>query len=172
MPYAKHTEGNATVFEVTPEPIPFPGSLPIWGAVIFCWLPFTGFAGVVGYAALVGVLFLIAKGIHRLWTNLKDRRPAAFKVSRDGIVVGQRTIAVADIHRLVVRNSQNPNTEIVVSKPKIGMEIARQQRASITARCYKLTVEAGGAATLLAGGLDEVGVAGLSTDVARALGME
>jgi hypothetical protein len=174
--YSKQQEGNATVFTVTPA------TPPKFVAAIG--------AGAVGVILGLGIIsdmqglaiFIIALGGYAIWYGLKrDLRPkgykesATFRVTPETIEAAGKTFKKDDIHRILIRNGISDQE---VSPGGGGMEITvsgaqaagMMYRARVGTIANGLSVETGGKATIIAGGMDATTAFGLLTDVSRILG--
>jgi hypothetical protein len=132
-----------------------------------------GFGTVLFFGSLAALAF---------WLGRRDGRPAPhrtvsrFRVSPQAIELQGRTFSKRDIHRLLLRNgktSHESSLVIVPGQPGAVSAAAREQHdARVAQVCYGLTVEAGGKAYLLAGGMDETTAFGLLQEVTRILGAD
>jgi hypothetical protein len=170
--YTKREEGGMTVFDVTPA------TPPKFGAAIG--------AGAVGSLLGLGMIasggiFLLALGGFAIWYGMKRdirpkgyKEPATFRVTGNSVEAGGRTFKTEDIHRLLIRNGITDQeisfsgTREVSAAEATGMAY----RARVGEIANGLTLESGGKATLLAGGMDSTTAYGLLTDVSKVIGFK
>ncbi len=100
------------------------------------------------------------------------RQPSSFFVSSNAIEVNGKTISKSNIHRVVIRNAYDNTSKIQLTGQTVstGVGIGHDIRNALEQISYSVDVEAGGKATQLAGGMDEVTANGLLTEVNRILG--
>lgn len=166
--YRKSESNGVTTFDVTPAPGPKFGCLLLLGGVVV----------LVGLGMLSdGGIFMIAMGAFALWYGWfrdlrpkEHRSPASFRVKPDGIEVGGRTFATADIHRLLIRNAITDQEvmEVYTDNPNVAAGMAFRAQSAQVANA--LTLETGGKSTFLAGGMDHTTAYGLLHDVSRIIG--
>jgi hypothetical protein len=171
--YDKRPDGNATVFTVTPASAPKFGYMLFIGGVVTL-IGLGGMAGSPGF----GIWFL-AMGGFALWYGWsRDQRPkshrvpSTFRVGSDFIESGGgQRFAKADIHRLQLRNGisdqELPGIQSYTTNANAAAGMAQRAKLSLVAN--SLTVESGGKATMLAGGMDETTAYGLLHDVCKVL---
>jgi hypothetical protein len=169
--YEKRTDGNATTFTVTPAKAPKFMFLVVFGAILMLFgLP----------AIASGGIFFMAMGAFAFWYGwFRDARPkehrnvSRFRVTAEAIEVQGRSVRKNDIHRLILRNG--------ITDQELGMDVynvstaqatGMAHRARLGTICNSLTIEAGGKATFLAGGMDETTAYGLLRDVSDVLGFK
>ena len=178
--YRKTASGDGWTFQVDPA-----------SAVRRKFFAFVGY-GIVGVLVLItlgsgslgtGVVFAIFFGPFAallIWAGRRDWRPkehrtaSQFRVSRNAIELQGRTIVKDDIHRLIVRGRDRFQSSVVTVAGQKGAT------ASAFAQLYNhredqvshgLSVEAGGKAYSLAGGMDETTAFGLYKEVTGILGL-
>jgi hypothetical protein len=172
--YRKRQDGNTTVFDVTAAKAP--KFTTMIGMGIFCIVLGLGFMGSDGGLGIVAFLM----GGFCLWYGwTRDIRPkgykenASFRVTSDTIEANGRRFAKDDIHRLLVRNG--------ISDEELGMVQYDMSAAQASGLAYRakvgtianaLTLESGGKATILAGGLDGTTAFGLLSDVSKVIGFQ
>ena len=168
--YSKSQEGTATVFAVTPAKAPKFTYLIIicagvcllglgMGSAAFVMLPMGGFALWYGWT--------------RDLRKKASRLPVKFRVTPDSIEAEGKTFKVADIHRLLVRNSitdQELNVEVWTTNTNQAAGMA--YRAQVARVANTLNLETGGKSFIIAGGMDETTVMGLLQDVCNVTGMK
>jgi hypothetical protein len=166
--YRKSESNGVTTFEVTPAPAPKFGCLLLLGVVVL----------LVGLSFMAdGGILMMAMGAFALWygwtRDLRpktDRVPSSFRVTATSVEKDGRTFQTSDIHRLIVRNAitAQETMEIYTDNPNVaaGLEF----RALSAKGANALTLESGGKATVLAGGMDHVTAYGLLHDVSRIIG--
>lgn len=168
--YKKLQDGTATVFDVTPAPAPKFTYLLIIGVV--CVLG--------GLLAMPGGLVFVAMGAFALWYGwTRDLRkkpthqPVKFRVTPETIEASGQTFKVADIHRLIVKNSitdEELNVERWTTNTNEAAGMA--YRAQVARVANTLNLEVGGKSYVIAGGLDQTTVVGLLHDVCKVTGMK
>ncbi len=168
--YTKHTEGKATVFDVTPAAAP---------KFIFV-LVIAVFFAVFGLATLkseFGWVLLVIAALFA-WLGWRDMRPkphrgpSTFRVTADAIEAKGQTFPKDDIHRLLLRNGVTDQELLDTYASSTGQKAGVAQRARMARVANGLTVEAGGKSTLLAGGLDETTAYGLLHETCQVLGFD
>jgi hypothetical protein len=169
--YQKRQEGGEVVFTVTPA------SAPKFGYMIGIGVVVT----LIGLASLSTpgfAIWFLAMGGFALWYGWsRDQRPKAhqvpstFRVGPTFIEAGGRRFPKDDIHRLQLRNGITdqdlPGIQTYTSNANAAAGMA--QRARLATVANSLTLEAGGKATMLAGGMDETTAYGLLHEVCRVL---
>lgn len=174
--YKKQQEGNVTVFQVTPADVPKFGTA-IGIGVVSLLLGF-GFMDESGG----GGTFFFVMGAVAIWYGwTRDARPAphhkesTFRVSPESIEVDGKTFKVADVHRVILRNGitdQELNVQVTMTDVPAAAMAGMAHRARIGALANALTIESGGKATFLAGGMDETTAYGLQHDVCAIIGFK
>ncbi len=173
--YHKRQEGGSTVFDVTPAP-----PKKFWLIVVLGGIGVLFGLSTISSEHLLGLIMLGGCGYAVFWAWTHDLRPAehrspsTFRVTPDAIESKGQTWKKADIHRLIVKNGITNNVRalpgVMVEVPTMtAAGAAHRMQVSLTANA--LEVEAGGKATVLAGGMDETTAFGLLTDVSRVLGL-
>jgi len=174
--YEKRQDGNFTVFNVTPAGVPKFGT--IIGIGVFSVLLGFGFMSESGG----GGLFFFAMGAFAIWYGwTRDIRPkphrkeSTFKVSPEVVEVDGKSYRVADIHRMILRNGitdQELDVQVTMTNVPTAAVAGMAYRAKVGRLANALTFEAGGKATLLAGGMDETTAYGLQHDVGQVIGFK
>lgn len=168
--YQKHTDGNATVFNVTPSSPPK-----------FTYLIVIGVIAVLFGLAMPGWVklpFLLLGGLAIWWGCVADprpkahRQPSTFKVSPDAVEANGRTFQKDDIHRLLLRNGVNDEELLDHIATTTGQAAVQAQRERAARIAIGLTLESGGKSTLLAGGMNETTAYGLLHETSRILGFD
>jgi hypothetical protein len=127
--------------------------------------------------AYLWVLGLLVASLTAL-VLLKDHRggnatsPHHFRVSPDGIETQGTFLRKDDIHHLRIRNKFAGSVEITYDVNQgvpIGTTMGLAGRRALAEVAYRVEVEAGGKAYVLAAGLDEVTARGITAEVAKAL---
>lgn len=166
--YEKVREGTATVFKVTPAQAPKFWFMVVFGAILLLGGLSAGGAG----------FFFILMGAFCIWYGwFRDQRPkehrnqSTFRVTAEGIEADGRRFAKDDIHRLILRNGiTDKELDVgVMYNVSAAQGEGMARRARLATISNSLTVEAGGKATLLAGGMDEVTAYGLLREVTSIL---
>jgi len=166
--YTKSESNGVTTFSVTPAPAPKFGCLLLLGAVVL----------LVGLSFMAdGGIFMMAMGAFALWygwtRDLRpktDRVPNSFSVTPTSIEKDGRTVQTSDIHRLIVRNAITDQETMEVYTENANVAAGLEFRAQSARGAHTLTLESGGKATVLAGGMDHVTAYGLLKDVSRIIG--
>lgn len=135
-------------------------------------------AGVVGS----GMAYLWVPGLivaFLAWlVLLKDHRggnpgaPRSFRVNPEGIETDGTFLRKDDIHNLRIRNKFAGGVEIVYDANQgipTGVTMGLAGRRALAKVAYRIEVEAGGKAYVLAAGLDEVTARGVATEIGKAL---
>jgi hypothetical protein len=172
--YQKRTEGDVTVFNVTPASCPKFGYLIFIGVVVIL----LGFGMMGGNSGGGSSIFMFLMGGIALWYGwFRDQRPkphrvpSTFRVGTDFVETGGRRIMKGDIHRLQLRNGitdqELPGISVYTSNTNEAAGMA--QRAKVSMVANSLTVESGGKSTMLAGGMDQTTAYGLLHEVSKLL---
>lgn len=169
--YVKQDEGAWRRLDVMPASPPvlwFPAVLSVMlGAGVVS-------SGGVPYFWVLGVFFALGAGL----VLLKDHRGAdaalsrSFRVGRDGVETAGTLLRSDDIHGLHVRNKFAGDIEIVYDANQgiaTGTVMGLAGRRALAEVAYRVEVEAGGKAHVLAAGLDEDTARALATEVGNAL---
>lgn len=168
--YQKTSAGNVTTFTVTPATPNVIWGFLIAGVVVFLiGLAFGSAGGGAEYMFFVMGALGIWSGLRLDVRPKKDRGPSSFQVTAEGVTIDGRTLARSDMHRLIMRNAvtdQEVIQQIHVGGAQMAGGMVRGAQSRIA---FSLSAEAGGRATWLAGGMDEVTANGLMTDVSRIL---
>jgi hypothetical protein len=111
---------------------------------------------------------------------LKDHRggnpgaPRSFRVNPEGIETDGTFLRKDDIHNLRIRNKFAGGVEIVYDANQgipTGVTMGLAGRRALAKVAYRIEVEAGGKAYVLAAGLDEVTARGVATEIGKALNL-
>ena len=171
--YQKRQEGTATVFDVTPATPPRFMLIVVFG-VGFAIFGLSALAGGSG-AGLLGLLlggWLIWYGLKRDIRPKEHRVASTFRVAPDSIESNGRVIKKDDIHRLLLRNGITDQELLETYTTSAAASAGLAYRAKVAQIANGLTLEAGGKATFLAGGMDETTAYGLLHEVSRILGFK
>ena len=166
--YRKSESNGVTTFTVEPAPVPKFIFVAVLGA----------FAVLLGMSMLPVGVVLMALGGLAIWAGLmRDMRPkehhgpSTFSAAADRIEAGGQIFQAGDIHRLIVRNAvTGEEADITILNPSTGVAAGMGYRAKVAKIANALTLESGGKATVLAGGMDEVTAYGLLQDVSKVVG--
>lgn len=170
--YVKQEDGAWLEFTVKPATAPvlwFPAilSLVLGGSVVGSGLAYLWVLGLV-IASLTALILL------------KDNRggnatsPHRFRVSPDGIETQGTLLRKDEIHHLRIRNKFAGSAEITYNVNQgvpIGTTMGLAGRRALAEVAYRVEVEAGGKAYVLAAGLDEVTARGIMAEVGKALNL-
>lgn len=165
--YKKSANGEATEFSVTPASAPKFWYLIVIGGLVFLG----GFLGLGIFGWLMGG-GAIAYGL------LRDQRPKdhkaamSFSVTPKTIVSGGKTFNKDDIHRLRIANPWIDRAGLDVYTTNANEAAGMAHGMKLGELCYGLTVESGGKAHLLAGGMDRTTAFGLLSDASKVLGLK
>lgn len=166
--YQKSESNGVTTFTVTPaDPPKFIFGLIMGGFFVLFGLMLGGFGIIV--CALAGVL---------IWFSLTDQRPkehravTSFRVSPERVEVGGQSFSREDVHRVIIRNGVTGKEVLEHYTTSASAAAGMAHRAHMARVANALTLESGGRATFLAGGMDEVTAYGLLRDVCKVLGFK
>jgi hypothetical protein len=165
--YKKSVNGETTEFSVTPASAP-----KFWYLIIIGGLIFLG--GLLGLG-IVGVLMgggAVAYGLLRDQRPKEHKAPMTFSVTPTTIVSGGRTFSKDEIHRLKIANPWFDRAGLDVYTTNANQAAGMAHGMKVGELCYGLTVESGGKAHLLAGGMDRTTAFGLLSDTSKILGLE
>ena len=168
--YKKTTRGDGYLFEITPAPKTLGGCAGIFlivllsfmGAILLSSINYTlAYIGFFGIAVLAFLKLDLRKKSHR--------RPSSFFVSPRAIEVNGQSIPKSSIHRIIIRNAYDNVAKIQLTGQTVstGVGVGHDIRHALEQISYSVNVEAGGKATQLAGGMDEVTANGLFTEVSK-----
>ncbi len=164
--YTKESEGEFTRFVVTPATAPIS-----WPVTLFSLVG--AFGTVNGGIAILSFLFTAAAAL-----LLLDQRGKAaslsrsFRLSNEGIEIDGHLLRREDIHHLAIRNKFAGDVEIVYDANRgipTGEVLGLAARRKLAAVAYRVEVESGGRARLVAAGLDDVTARALATEIGRVL---
>jgi hypothetical protein len=103
----------------------------------------------------------------------KDHKAAmSFSVTPTTIVAGGRTFTKDDIHRVKIANPWFDRAGLDVYTTSTSAAAGMVHGMKLGELCYGLTVESGGKAHLLAGGMDRTTAFGLLSEVSKVLGFK
>lgn len=170
--YTRHEEGEAVRFEVLPATAPT--NLPMAAFA-------TAFgAGIVGsgvaYLWVMGLLFAGGAALLLLYDPRGQQAglPRVLRAGPAGMVVDGRTIRPQDIDQLRIRNDLAGDVVLVYDAAHgipTGQAIGLAHRRRLATVAYRIELESGGKAHVLAAGLDDTTARGLANALGRALGM-
>lgn len=170
--YVKHEDGVSTRIEVTPAAAPaawLPAVLPVLlvgGMVLAPGTPGLWMLGLLLTA--IAALILLRDPRGRGTAN-----PRSFLVSQAGIDIGGQMLRKEDIHHLRIKNKFAGDVEITYDANRgvpTGTVIGLAYRRQVAKVAYRIEVESGGTAHVLAAGLDEITARGVLAEVGKALG--
>jgi len=176
--YSKRQEGGATVFDVTPATPPkFVAAIGAGAIAVVIGL------GIMSHMQ-APALVMFALGGYAIWYGLKRdlrpngyKEPATFRVTPDAIEANGRIFKKDDIQRILIRNGIS-GQDVSPGGGGIEMTVSGAQAAGMTYRARvgtianALSVETGGKATIIAGGMDGTTAFGLLTDMSKILGLQ
>lgn len=168
--YTKEEEGDWLRLTVTPAAAPV------------LWFPVILAVGLGAGTSSAGAPYLWVLGLIFAFLTwlllLRDHRggnPTAsrsFRVNSDGIETQGTFLRKADIHHLNIKNKFSGEIEIVYDAQRgvpTGTAMGLASRRALAEVAYRVEVEAGGKAHLLAAGLDDVTARGLAAEIGKAL---
>jgi hypothetical protein len=172
--FSKTPQGDGFLFQVTPAPKASGGCVGVIFNLLLALLggllclivsKFLAFVAFIGIAVWAFMKLDLRKKSHR--------KPSSFFVSADAIETGGQRISKTSIHRIIIRNAYDntPKTQFTGQPVSTGVVVGQGLRNTLEQISYSLNVEAGGKATQLAGGMDEVTAYGLFTEVSQILGL-
>lgn len=97
-----------------------------------------------------------------------------FRVNPEGIETDGTFLRRGDIHNLCIRNKFAGGVEVVYDVNRgmdTGVTLGLAGRRALAEVAYRVEVEAGGKAYVLASGLDEVTARGVATEVGKVLNL-
>jgi hypothetical protein len=165
--YAKDVDGEFTRFEVIPAPAPIS-----WPVTLFTLV--FAFATVNSGVAILSFFFTAIAAV----LLLRDQRgrgaglSRSFRLGNGSIEIDGRPLRREDVHHLAIRNKFAGDVEIVYDANRgitTGQVLGLAARRKLAAVAYRVEVESGGKARVVAAGLDEVTARGLATEIGRAL---
>ncbi|MCR6645247.1 MAG: hypothetical protein NVV62_12480 [Terricaulis sp.] len=166
--YQKSESNGVTTFTVTPADAP----KFIFGLIM------GGFFGLLGLMMMpVGIIVVAAAGA-LIWFSLADQRPkehravTSFRVSPERVEIGGQSFSRDDVHRVIIRNGVTGKEVLEHYTTSASAAAGMAHRAHMARVANALTLESGGRATFLAGGMDEVTAYGLLRDVCKVLGFK
>jgi len=168
--YAKRQDGALLRFDVKPATLPI--SLFMAAFAVACAWAIVGSA--VTYLWVMGLLFVAGAALLLLSDPRGGQagRPRSFGVGPQGIEVDGRVLRKDDIHQLRIKNKLAGDVEIVYDTSQgvsTGTLVGLAHRRRLAQVAYRIEVESGGKAHVLAAGLDEVTARGLVAEVGKAL---
>jgi hypothetical protein len=163
--YKKSASGETTLFSVTPASAPKFWYLIVIGGLIFLG----GFLGLGIFGIVMGG-GAIAYGLLRDQRPKDHKAPMSFSVTPSTVVTGGRTFNKDEIHRLKIANPWFDRAGLDVYTTNANEAAGMAHGMKVGELCYGLTVESGGKAHLLAGGMDRTTAFGLLSDASKVLG--
>jgi hypothetical protein len=169
--YVKREDGTSFRIDVSPAATP-PAWLPAVLPVFMASVPILEYA--IPYLWVMG---LVMTGFAALFL-LRDPRgrdaakPRSFRVGPDGIDIDGVMLHKDDIHHMRIKNKFAGDVEIVYDANRgipTGTVVGLAHRRKVEAVAYRVEVESGGKAHVLAAGLDEVTARGLLAEIGKAL---
>ena len=179
--YTKTPQGDGFIFHVTPAPKANAGCMGMFQYILLAglcamlvggFLMSSGNPIMVTFGLIVGIIvfiFIYRWGLKGKSKEEIDRQPTSFTVYPHAIEMSGQKMNKEDIHRLIIRNAYDDPT-LIIDYNNPGQRAALARREMHAQVNYVLTLESGGRASALAGGLDEITANGLLTDVSRILG--
>ena len=173
--YAKTARGDGFQFQVTPAPKTLAGCAGIFLILLIAFL-----AAMLTSTINMTLSYIVFIGI-AVWAYLKldlrkknHRNASSFFVSPNAIEVNGQTISNSSIHRVIIRNAydKSPKVQLTGQTVPTGVGAGVDIRNALEQISYSVDAEAGGKATQLAGGMDEVTANGLYTEVMQILGRQ
>ncbi len=190
--YEFQKKDDSTIFMVTPDLNQVSIFMPIFGVTFFLLISIFLF---LAKQNALGILLLIFTALipymHSRKKTLGNRFQHEFSVNKSGIVKDGNLVPSDRIHRLIIRNPiskiERPYgvgvagafgigagvTGVIggsnAALGQLGNKIERKRLDKLESISYELHVEAGGKATKIAHGLDEVCANGLLEDTMRTL---
>lgn len=165
--YKKAVNGDETVFSVTPASAPKFWYIIIVGALIFLG----GLLGLGLFGIVVGG-GAIAYGVLRDQRHKDHKSAMSFTVTPTSIVSGGRTFQKDDLHRLKIANPLFDRAGLDVYTTNANEAAGMAHAMKLGELSFGLTVESGGKAHLLAGGMDRTTAFGLLSDASKILGLK
>ncbi len=165
--YNKSANGDQTVFTVTPASAPKFWYLIVIGGLIFLG----GFLGLGIFGWLMGG-GAIAYGLLRDQRPKDHKAPMTFTVTPTSVIAGGRTFDKEELHRLKIANPMFDRAGLDVYTSNANEAAGMAHGMKLGELCYGLTVESGGKAHLLAGGMDRTTAFGLLSDASKILGLQ
>ncbi len=165
--YSKSSNGDQTVFSVTPASAPKFWYLIIIGGLVFL----AGFLGLGIFGWLMGG-GAMAYGLLRDQRPKEHKAPMTFTVTPNSVISGGRTFSKEELHRLKIANPWFDRAGIDVYTSNSNVAAGMAHGMKLGELCYGLTVETGGKAHLLAGGMDRTTAFGLLSDASKILGLQ
>lgn len=172
--YRKTQKGDGYQFQVTPAPKVLGGCSGIFFILLLAFLGAMLVGAVVNetLAILVFVGIAVLAFLKLDLRKKNHRNPSTFFVSPNIIEVNGQRIEKSNIHRVVIRNAydKSPNIQLTGQTVPTGVGVGYDIRKALEQISYSVDIEAGGKATQLAGGMDDVTANGLFTEVSQILG--
>lgn len=169
--YTNQVESDSTRFDVIPATAPISVPVTLFTA-LFAAVTVGGSMGLFG--AIFGLLFVALLAL----LLLVDQRgasagmPRSFRLGRDGIQIDGQWLRREDIHHLAIRNKFAGDVEIVYDADRgipTGRLLGLAARKKLAAVAYRVEVESGGKAHVVAAGLDEVTARGITAEIGKTL---
>ncbi|WP_153798451.1 hypothetical protein [Foetidibacter luteolus] len=171
--YTTTPKDDGYTFYVTPAPKVIGGCAGIFFILLLAFL------GALILSAVSSILSVIAFIGIAAWCFLKmdmrkknHRHPSSFSVYPGYIEVNGQKLVRENIHRVIIKNAydKTPRLHLTGQTVPTGVGIGHDIRNMLEQISYSVDVEAGGKATQLAGGMDDVTANGLLTEVNQILG--
>ncbi len=170
--YVKQEQGAALRFDVKPATLPISSFMAAF-AVACAW----GTVGSgVAYLWVMGLLFVAGAALLLLSDPRGGNagRPRSFSVNPQGVEIDGRLLRKEDIHHLCIKNKLAGDVEIIYDASRgisTGTLVGMAHRRKLAEVAYRIEIESGGKAHVLAAGLDEVTARGIVAEVGKALNL-
>lgn len=172
--YSKTAKGDGYQFQVTPAPKVIGGCAGIFFILLLAFVGAMILSTVNPILATVAAVGILAWGFLKMDMRKKNHRgPSSFFVSPGSIEVNGQNIPSSAIHRVIIRNAydKSPSLQLTGQTVPTGVGVGHDIRNMLEQISFSVDVEAGGKATQLAGGMDEVTANGLFTEISQILGL-
>lgn len=165
--YTKEPDGKLTRFVVIPALAPISWPVTLF-SLVFAFGTVNGGIAILSFfftAAVAALLLLDQRG-------KAASQSRSFRLGTEGIEIDGDLLRREDIHHLAIRNKFAGDVEIVYDANRgipTGEVLGLAARRKLATVAYRVEVESGGRAWLVAAGLDDVTARALATEIGRAL---
>jgi len=172
--YQKTAKGDGYQFHVTPAPKVIGGFSGVLFILLLAFMGYIILSSVNSILAAAAFIGIVAWAFLKMDMRKKNHRSSSsFFVSPSTIEVNGQNISASAIHKLGMQNAydKSPDLQLTGQTIPTGVGIGYDIKKMLKEISYSVVVEAGGKATQLAGGMDEVTAYGLRTEVRQILGL-
>lgn len=170
--YTRHQEGDRVRFAILPATAPVSVPLVLFTVILAA----TTVSGSAGGIWILGIVFVAITALLLLvdQRGTKAGQPRSLRLGKDGIEFDGTFLRREDIHHLKIRNKFAGDVEIVYDADRgipTGRLLGVAARKKLATVAYRVEIESGGKAHLVAAGLDAATARGIATEITQGLAL-